>query len=112
MPIIGEVVKVALRHAEQNQAQKITKVLLAVGDLSDLVDEWVHHYFTFLTKDTIAAEAELVIEHVPIMVMCDSCKKPFSVDKQEMDFSCPDCGGKGSNLLQGRGFKVKSIEIL
>ena len=112
LPIIGEVVKVALRHAEQNRGQKIVKVHLAVGELSDLVDEWVQHYFTFLTKDTIASEAELVIENVPIMVMCDPCKKPFTVDKKEMDFACPDCGEKGSDLLQGRGFKVKSIEIL
>ena len=111
-PIIGEVVKVALRHAEQNQATKIVKVHLAIGDLSDLVDEWVQHYFTFLTKDTIAREAELVIENVPIAVMCDPCKKPFPVDKRQMDFNCPDCGEKGTDLLQGRGFKVKSIEIL
>jgi hydrogenase nickel incorporation protein HypA/HybF len=112
LPIIGEVVKVALRHAEQNQAQKITKVHLAVGDLSDLVGEWVHHFFAFLTKDTIARDATLVIEHVPIRVMCEPCKKPFVVDKQEMSFHCPDCGEKGSELLQGQGFKVKSIEIL
>ncbi len=112
LPIIGEVVKGALRHAEQNQAQKIVKVHLAIGDLSDLIDEWVQHYFTFLTKDTIAREAELVIENVPIMVLCEPCKKPFTVDKRQMDFTCPDCGEKGTHLLQGRGFKVKSIEIL
>jgi hydrogenase nickel incorporation protein HypA/HybF len=112
LPIIGEVVKVALRHAEQNRATKIVKVHLAIGDLSDLVDEWVHHYFNHLTKDTIAQGAALEIENVPIMVMCDPCKKPFAVDKMEMDFSCPNCGEKGSHLLQGRGFKVKSIEIL
>ncbi len=112
LPIIGEVVKVALRHAEQNQAAKIVKIHLAVGDLSDLVDEWVHHYFNHLTEDTIAKEAELVIEHVPIVIMCGPCKKPFTVDKKEMDFSCPECGEKGSDLLQGQGFTVKSIEIL
>jgi hydrogenase nickel incorporation protein HypA/HybF len=112
LPIIGEVVKVALRHAEQNRAQQIVRVHLAIGDLSDLVDQWVHHYFNFLTKETIAQEAELVIEHVPIKVMCEPCKKPFTVDKKEMNFSCPDCGEKGSALLQGKGFKVKSIEIL
>ena len=112
LPIIGEVVKVALRHAEQNRAKRIVRVHLAIGDLSDLVDEWVQHYFAFLTKDTIAREAELVVEHVPITVVCDPCKKPFTVGKGQTDFTCPHCGEKGTNLLQGRGFKVKSIEIL
>lgn len=112
LPIIGEVVKVALMHAQRNQAKRIVKVHLAVGDLSDLVDEWVQHYFNHLTKDTIAREAQLVIEHVPITVMCASCRKPFTVDKKEVSFVCPDCGEKGTHLLQGRGFKVKSIEIL
>ena len=112
LPIIGEVVKVALRFAEQNEAKKIVRVHLAIGDLSDLVDKWVQHYFTFLTKDTIAREAELVVEHVPITVMCEPCKKPFTVDKKEMNFLCPDCGEERTTLFQGKGFKVKSIEIL
>ncbi len=112
LPIIGEVVKVALRHAEMNRAKKIVRVQLAIGDLSDLVDEWVQHYFEFLTKDTIAREAELVIEHVPITIQCEPCRKPFTVDRNEMDFHCPECGEKGTRLLEGRGFKVKSIEIL
>ena len=74
--------------------------------------EPVHALPIIGTRDTIAREAELVIEHVPIRVMCQPCKKPFNVDKKEMSFFCPDCGEKGATLLQGRGFKVKSIEIL
>jgi len=43
--------------------------------------------------------------------MCGQCNKPFVVDKKKLDFSCPVCGQKGTELIRGREFTVKSIEI-
>jgi len=111
LPITEEIVKIALRHGEKNGAKKIVRIYLAIGELSDLIDEWVQRYFEYLAKDTIAAEAKLVIERIPITILCEKCEKPFIVDKKEMNFHCPICNEKGTELLRGREFTVKSIEI-
>lgn len=111
LPITEEILNISLRHAQRNGAKRILRIYLVIGELSDLIDEWVQRYFEHLAKETIAKEAKLVIERVPITVMCESCDKPFVVDKKEMDFNCPDCGEKGTELVSGREFTVKSIEI-
>ena len=111
LPVTEEILKIAVRHAEKNRAKRIIRIHLAIGDLSDLIDEWVQRYFDYLSKDSIADGAKLDIERVPITVLCEKCNKPFEVDKKEMDFHCPKCGEKGAELLKGREFTVKSIEI-
>jgi hydrogenase nickel incorporation protein HypA/HybF len=111
LPIVGEVVKIALRHAEKHNARRIVRIHLIIGDLTNLVHEWVQRYFDFVAKETIGCDAQLVIERVPIIVLCDICKKPFTVNKKNANFKCPDCGELGATLLSGREFRVASIEI-
>jgi hydrogenase nickel incorporation protein HypA/HybF len=111
LPITEDILKISLSHAEKNGARRIVRVFLVIGELSDLIDEWVQRYFEYLAKGSIAAEAKLVIERVPITVMCGQCEKPFVVDKKTLDFNCPTCGQKGTELIRGREFTVKSIEI-
>jgi hydrogenase nickel incorporation protein HypA/HybF len=111
LPITEDILKIALTHGEKNGAKRIVRVNLVIGELTDLLDEWIQRYFEYLAKDTIAAEAKLVIERVPITVMCAHCEKPFVVDKKTLDFNCPVCGQKGTDLIKGREFTVKSIEI-
>lgn len=111
LPIVGEVVRIALRHAEKHQAVRVVRINLILGDLTDLVHEWVQRYFTFVAKETIASDAQLVIKRVPITVFCGSCRKPFTLDKKNANFKCPDCGELGATLLSGREFRVESIEI-
>jgi hydrogenase nickel incorporation protein HypA/HybF len=111
LPITEDILKIALSHGEKNGAKRIVRINLVIGDLTDLIDEWVQRYFEYLAKGSIAAEAKLVIERVPITVMCGECKKPFIVDKKKLDFECPVCGQKGTELMRGREFTVKSIEI-
>ena len=111
LPITEDILKIALTHGEKNGAKRIVRINLVIGELTDLIDEWVQRYFEYLAKDTVAAEAKLVIERVPITVMCGQCNKPFVVDKKKLDFNCPVCGQKGTDMIRGREFTVKSIEI-
>jgi hydrogenase nickel incorporation protein HypA/HybF len=111
LPITEDILKITLAHAEKNGAKKVVRIYLVIGDLTDLIDEWVQRYFEYLAKGTIAAEAKLVIERVPITILCGACDKPFEVKKKDLDFNCPVCGQKGTELLKGREFTVKSIEI-
>ena len=111
LPITEDILKIALTHGERNGAKRIVRVNLDIGELTDLIDEWIQRYFEYLAKGSIASEARLIIERVPITVMCGQCNKPFVVDKKKLDFNCPVCGQKATDLVRGREFTVKSIEI-
>lgn len=112
LPVTEEILKIALNHGEKNGAKKIVRVHLSIGELTDLLDDWVQRYFDYLAKDSIAEGAELIIERIPIRVLCDGCGEAFEVDKKKMNFACPACGEKSAELVSGREFTVKSIEIM
>ncbi|MBN1883574.1 MAG: hydrogenase maturation nickel metallochaperone HypA [Deltaproteobacteria bacterium] len=112
LPVTEEILKIALNHGEKNGAHKIVRIYLSIGELTDLIDEWVQRYFDYLAKDSMAQDAKLIIERIPIRVLCDECGETFEVDKKIMDFACPACGERSAKLLSGREFTVKSIEIM
>jgi hydrogenase nickel incorporation protein HypA/HybF len=86
---------------------------LKVGELSDLEDEWLQRYFDYLSKDTLAANARLAIERVPITMRCESCATEFELSRDELQQAlCPGCGESRSRLVSGRGYVVKNIEVI
>lgn len=113
LSVVDGILKVVLRHAAVNKVEKVVAVNLRIGDLTDLVDEWVQRYFDFLSKDTIAAGAMLNIERSPVILHCESCGKDFPVQLRETKkFICPACGGESCSLISGREFYIKNIEVI
>jgi hydrogenase nickel incorporation protein HypA/HybF len=113
LPITESILNIVLRHAEANQALKVVKISLRIGELSDIVDEWVQRYFDYLSKDTIAEGATLKIERSPVIFRCKACEKDFRFDIRKIkDIICPVCGGKSVELVSGREFYIKDIEVL
>ena len=64
LSIMSNVLDIVVQHAQQNGAVKVTKIHLLIGELSDYIPEWMQNYFDFVSKDTIAENAQLVVEMV------------------------------------------------
>ena len=113
LPVIESILKVALKHAQKNDVQKITAIYLQVGELSDLQDEWMQRYFDYLSKDSIAEGAQLKIDRVPVVMQCEDCAISFQVDIKKIDeIVCPECNGKNNKLISGRGYFIKNMEVI
>lgn len=113
LSVVNSILKVVLKHATINGVERVVAVGLRIGELSDLVDEWVQHYFDYLSKDTIAAGATLRIERLPVVFRCENCCEDFSVQVKEVrKFICPACGGEKVTLVSGREFYIKNIEVI
>jgi hydrogenase nickel incorporation protein HypA/HybF len=111
LSIVQDVVKIVLDHARKHGVQKVVGVNLRVGELRDIVDEWMQRFFDYLTKDTIAEGAKLKIERVPVVFRC-ACGETFSVNiREQRDIACPDCKGTKVTLVSGREFEVQGIEV-
>jgi hydrogenase nickel incorporation protein HypA/HybF len=107
------ILKVVLRHAAANGASRVVGVGLRIGELSDLADEWLQRYFDYLSRDTIAAGADIRIERVPVVFRCEACGEPFPVRLSEIrDIACPACGPGKAVLVSGREFTVQQIEVI
>jgi hydrogenase nickel incorporation protein HypA/HybF len=113
LPVTESILKVVLSHAEKNNVNKVVKIYLQVGMLSDLEDEWIQHYFDYLSKGTIAEEAKFVIERMPVVLQCNACSEKYEIDKTKIgDYVCPDCGKKDSRLISGKEYYIKNMEVL
>ncbi|MBI5504491.1 MAG: hydrogenase maturation nickel metallochaperone HypA [Deltaproteobacteria bacterium] len=113
LQITESILGVVLRHAAQHDVRKVVRIHLRVGELSDLVDEWIQHYFDYLSRGTPAEGAQLAIVRSPIVVRCAACGRSFEVDKDDLGaVACPDCAGSRLELVSGRGYFIENMEVL
>jgi len=112
LPITESILKIVLKHAEMNGVQKVMVIHLQIGKLSDLEDDWIQHYFDYLSKGTVAEGAKLKIERTPVMVKCHACSTSYEAETARMgDLVCPRCGEKDGTLLSGREYTIKEMEV-
>jgi len=109
LSITQNILSIVLQQAEAVPANKITKINLTIGELSGIVDECVQLYFDLLSKDTIAAEAELCFHRPPTKLRCRNCAATFSPDN--FNWTCPNCREQKIEIVSGRECYVSSIEV-
>ncbi len=108
---MGNILDIVLEYAGKAGAKKVSKINLIIGDLSDLIPEWMQTYFEFVSKDTIAENAILEINRVPAVIRCKQCNHEFTLNRENWQFSCAKCNSSEIELLSGREFTVESIEV-
>lgn len=108
LPVVLDIVRVMKEEAKKHEFQKITRIVLVIGELSSIIDESVQMYFEITAKNSPCEDAKLIFEHRPAMLKCQACGREFPHDK---NFNCPDCGGD-SMLMKGTGreFYIRSFE--
>lgn len=112
LPVVREVLKTVLRYAEEDGAGQILRVYLVIGDMHDLIDEWVVKYFAFASRGTIAEGAEVIIERPPVVCRCNICQEYFIMHLRTCDQTgCPVCGSESFSLCSGDEFMIKGVEV-
>jgi len=112
LPIVQSILKTVLQSAKRENARRILSVGLAIGDLHDLIPEWVEKYFVYASRGTIAEGASLHIERIPVILRCSACKEHFSVSVYRDDLvKCPVCGGYDAAIVMGQELDIINIEI-
>ncbi len=115
LQVTERILEVALKHVEGQNVSRIVNIHLRIGDLSDLEEEWIQHYFDYLSKDTLAENAKLQIEKVPIVLECEDCGASFNVERRDMgEATCPECEDDepSFNLISGREYTVTNLEVV
>ena len=99
--------KIAQDTAAENHAQKILAIGLKLGDMAGVEVDALNFSFNVLKKNTIADNAELKINRVPIQARCNKCGKIFTV--ASYNFFCPECDGI-LILQSGRELLVEFVD--
>lgn len=108
LSITQSVLEIALRHAEEADAKRITRLTLVIGELSSIVDESIQFYWDIISEDTIAEGAELHFKRIQGTLRCLACGHTFPLNE---DYACPKCGSHQAIVNGGDDFRLESIEI-
>jgi len=113
LSVTESLLQVVLRHAGEGGAAKVVSVSVRIGELSDLVNEWMQRYFDYLSRGTIAEGATIRIERIPATFRCDACGDVFPADPRTREaIHCPRCASDAMTLVTGRECYVQQIEVM
>jgi hydrogenase nickel incorporation protein HypA/HybF len=90
-------------------ASRIHRLRLRVGAQSGVVVEALELAFRVATPGTLANDAELVVERVPVVCRCARCRLDFEPD--DVVYCCPICGSVSDDVSQGTELELTSLEV-
>ena len=109
LSVTENILEIALRHANQAKASRVTDVYITVGRLSSIVDDSVQFYWDIVGEDTICKGAALHFKRIPARLLCLSCQNEFELDAELTP--CPSCGSAQLRVITGEEFYVDSIGV-
>jgi hydrogenase nickel incorporation protein HypA/HybF len=96
--------------AHEEQANSVVAIHLGIGPLSGVEPRLLEQAFFIARAGSLAAEAELIIESLPVRVMCDQCGQ--TTDALPTRLLCGVCGNWRTKLVSGDELQLQHMELL
>ncbi len=107
--IVQSLLTLIEQTAQENNAKKVTKVVVQIGVLSGVEPHLLELAFNTFKEGTIAEEAELVMEIEKLRIKCRDCGAKS--EKEELNMLCPSCGSLNTQIVAGEDMYLKSLEL-
>jgi hydrogenase nickel incorporation protein HypA/HybF len=109
LSIAQSLLDIVLQEAARHGVKRVIRVGVKVGAFSAVVPSALTFSFDLIKEGTIAADAELAIEEVPLTGLCQDCGQTVeNMDSPMVD--CPACGSNKIEMTQGRELTIAYIE--
>ncbi len=90
-------------------ATRVVQIDMELGGMSGVEREPFEFAFPIASEGTEIEGARLVFVEVPVKVRCRDCGEASS--PQYPFIVCDKCGSRNVDMLEGRDFKIKSMEV-
>jgi hydrogenase nickel incorporation protein HypA/HybF len=108
MSIAQSILEIVLEEGRKHGLESVKLIKLQVGEMAAVVPESLKFCFELIRENTIASQAVLEMETVPVVARCSSCGTVFEVEN--MVFVCVQCGEPVVEFISGRELNLLSIE--
>lgn len=108
--IMESTLEIAINHAQAQKAKEIKMIVMKIGELSGVIPQALEFAFEVVRENSIASNATLKIETIPVCCYCESCQKKFYPGGYI--FECPNCNQLSNNILEGKEIELSSLEII
>ena len=109
LSIAQSLLDIVVQEAARHGVERVIRVGVRVGAFSAVVPSALTFSFDLIKEGTVAAEAELAIEEVPLTGRCQDCGQVLE-DMESPIAECPACGSNKIELTQGRELTIAYIE--
>lgn len=106
--IANDLSGIVLETASREKLSRVTRINISFGQMIQIVPDVFDFAFKEIVRETIAADATIEIEILPVIMKCRACKNEFPIN--ENNFYCSACGSSELDIIQGKELFVKSIE--
>ena len=109
LAITEGIIQAAVPEALKHGAKRVLEIRLKIGELSGVIPECIQYYFDIASKGTIAENAKLVVERVPVSIRCLDCGYEGPIDRRKI--RCNQCDSINFKLTGGKEYYVESLEV-
>lgn len=95
----------------QRLGARVSAVHLRLGVLAGVVREALESSYEMASADTPLAGSKLIIEEVPVVMLCPRCGEQPLADAAAFWMGCPACGSPPAEVHGGRELEVVALEI-
>jgi len=103
---VSQVEEIAAKHS----ATGVSLIKLQIGPLSGIETTLLQQAFHIAKAGTIAEDARLEIEELPVRVQCKSCHT--ETDASTNRLVCSQCGDWQTTIISGDEMLLASIELI
>ena len=109
LSVCQSIMSQVLQIAEQNQAKYVSKICVQIGPLSGVEAPLLASAFPLASAGTIAENAELETEILPIKIRCNECGHENEARINKL--LCNACGSWQTTLISGDEMILRTIEL-
>ena len=95
--------------AAEHASHKVSSITVRIGPLSGVEPGLLAHAFPLARAGTVASDAELRIETLPIRVQCETCGEETEASVNRL--LCAHCGDYHTRLVSGDELLLASVEL-
>jgi hydrogenase nickel incorporation protein HypA/HybF len=107
LAITENIIAIAEAAARDEGATRITGIKVKIGEFTGVVPEALDFSFSVAKQGTLAENASLEIEFVPLRKRCSACDK---ISEGGFDFWCRDCQIP-VEIISGRELQIEYVEM-
>ncbi len=107
--IVQSLLDACEEHAKENEATKVTKIVVKIGVMSGVEPELLKRAFDTFKEKTICEEAEFIMNIQSVVVKCNSCQKESTLKK--LEYCCPSCESVNLKIIDGEDMYLMQLEL-
>jgi hydrogenase nickel incorporation protein HypA/HybF len=108
LTLSASIIDTVVECARRERIVRVSRVVIEIGIAASVDPQALLFCFPITAAETVAADAELVINRTALKARCNACQAEYA--PENVIAACPACGSFARTILAGREMRVVSFD--